>query len=273
MISKRVLFWLALVLTPVLLAACSDTSASLGQFHEGRILVLNVVQFDETDELLYSTIDPEDVVRRWRMQPSQPDLELVLMRVKVQNHIAVSAIFEADEQAAVLRDFFENDYRPISINGTIQLDRRGDSEANISVESGRCDDHPRLVVNAGTNVVWSNTGESNTGIQFSSGGASALGDGLVEIAPGASVSNRFDRVGVFSYQCSGGEDEAQNAVVIVEDAASERGKRENNIQFLEGPFTLPKGTGVDGWMIFEAPKDTKFRDLRWRAGDSITIRF
>jgi hypothetical protein len=31
--------------------------------------------------------------------------------------------------------------------------------------------------------------------------------------------------------------------------------------------------GIDGWMVFEAPKGTKFRDFRWRAGDSITITF
>ncbi len=43
--------------------------------------------------------------------------------------------------------------------------------------------------------------------------------------------------------------------------------------FLAGSFRLNRGYGVDGWIAFEAPKGTKFRDLRWQAGDSITIDF
>jgi len=273
LISRRLLFWLALILAPFLLAACSETSASLGQYHEGRILMLNVVRIDTTDELLYSTIDPSDVVHTWRMQPSEEGMELVLMRIKVENHIAVNAVFEANEQAAILRDYFENDYRPLSVAGSIYLDRRGQAEASVSVEGGKCTDHPRLVINAGTNVQWNNDGDTSSAIQFGPGVLPGFGDELVEIAPGASVSHRFDQTGTFQYECSGGEGQAQQAEVVVEDASSIRGKKENNILFLEGPFQLTKDTGVDGWMIFEAPKDTKFRDLRWRAGDSITVRF
>ena len=59
----------------------------------------------------------------------------------------------------------------------------------------------------------------------------------------------------------------------MEDADSVRGKKDNNILFLEGSFELAMDTAVDGWMVFEVPIDTKIRDLRWRAGDSITIRF
>lgn len=36
---------------------------------------------------------------------------------------------------------------------------------------------------------------------------------------------------------------------------------------------LKKGFGLDGWLVFEAPKDSAFRDLRWRTGDSLTINF
>ena len=43
--------------------------------------------------------------------------------------------------------------------------------------------------------------------------------------------------------------------------------------FLAGSFQLPKTYSIDGWMVFEAPKDTEFRELRWRAGDSLTIPF
>lgn len=43
--------------------------------------------------------------------------------------------------------------------------------------------------------------------------------------------------------------------------------------FLVGSFKLEQGFSVDGWIVFEAPVDTKFRALRWRAGDSLTISF
>jgi hypothetical protein len=30
---------------------------------------------------------------------------------------------------------------------------------------------------------------------------------------------------------------------------------------------------LDGWMVFDIPEGTKIKNLRWRAGDSITVRF
>ncbi len=36
---------------------------------------------------------------------------------------------------------------------------------------------------------------------------------------------------------------------------------------------LEKGYEIDGLMIFEAPKDTKFREFRWRAGDTLSSDF
>ena len=273
LISKRPFFWLLLVLTPFLIAACSSTSSTLGQYHQGRILLLNVLEMDRTDELRYSTIDPSDVVRRWRMQPSAEGLELLLMRIKVENHIAVNVVFVADQQAAILRGFFQDDYRPLSVTDTVYLDRRGQADATVTLEGGECRDHARLVVNAGTNVQWTNSGETGSAIQFGPGVLPELGDDLVELAPGGSVSHRFEQPGTFDYQCSGGDEPPQPAQILVEDADSVRGKRENNILFLEGPFKLLKDEAVDGWMVFEVPTGTKIRDLRWRAGDSITIRF
>ena len=344
-VSRRSFFWLIVVLAPILFAACSSTSGSLGQVFEGRILQLTVIEIDRTDELRYSTIDPLDVIRRWRMQPSKDELELLLMRLKVDNHIAVNAIFVADQQAAILRGFFQDDYRPLSVTDTVYLDARGQgvntqaaalvqdlptwfhitavvsgllvlawflrplssktrriaglafvtalyvilftpvlnlqgrvdgvlpqADARVTLGSGECFDHARMVVNAGTNVVWTNSGETASNIQFGPGVLPEFGDNLVEIAPGASVSHRFDRPGTFDYQCSGGEAPYQ-AQVLVEDADSVRGEKDNHILFLEGTFELSRDTGVDGWMVFEVPVGTKIRDLRWRAGDSITIRF
>jgi len=60
---------------------------------------------------------------------------------------------------------------------------------------------------------------------------------------------------------------------LVEASDSVRDKKENNILFLEGSFDLPRGTSLDGWMVFEIPKGTEIKTLRWRAGDSITVRF
>ena len=276
MISRRSLFWLLLVLTPFVLAACSSTSGSLGQIQGGRILTLTVMEIDRTDEHRYSTpfsLDPSDSTHRWRIQPSKEGLELLLMRLKVANHTAVNAIFVVDEQAAVIRGFFQDDYRPLSVTDTVYLDRRGQADATVTLERGECRDHARLVVNAGTNVEWVNGGDAGSAIQFGPGVLAELGADPVPIAPGASVSHRFDQPGTFDYQCSGGEEPPQRAQVLVEDADSVRGQRDNNILFLEGSFELSKDTGIDGWMVFEVPVDTKIRDLRWRAGDSITIRF
>ena len=280
-ISRRLLFWLLLALAPFALAACSDTSSALGQNFQGRILLVNVVEINRTDELRYSTIDPSQVIRKWRMRPSAEGLELLLMRIRVENHIAVNAVFVADERAAIIRDFFQNDYRPISVTDTVYLDWRGQADVTVTLEGGECTEGARLVVNAGTKVQWVGSGDSTSVIQFGPGVLPALGDDPVLIAPGGSVSHRFDQPGTFDYQCGAGggtaggagEAPAQSAQVLVEDAGSVRGRTETNILFLEGTFELAINTGVDGWMVFEVPIDTKIRDLRWRAGDSITIRF
>lgn len=274
MISKRSLFWLLLILMPFLNASCSDASSSLGQYHEGRILLLNVLEMERTDELRYSTIDPEDVIRKWRIQPSSAGQELLMMRFRVENHVALNTVVVAGEQAVVIEGFFEDDYRPISISGTVFLDQRGQGEGTVTLEAGECTDHPRLVVNAGTNVQWTNRGETNSAIQFAPGVLPDLGVDLLQIAPGASITHRFDQPGTFNYQCTGGGDSGpQPAQILVEPADSVRDKKEKTILFLEGSFNLPKGTSIDGWMVFDIPKDTKIKNLRWRAGDSITIRF
>ena len=273
MISKRSIFWLLLITMPILIAACSDASSSLGQYYEGRILLLNVLEMNRTDELRYSTIDPSDVIRKWRIRPSEAGLELLLLRIKVENHIAVNAVLVADEQAAVLEGFFQDRYRPISVSDSVFLDKRGQDDATVTLEAGGCTDHARLIVNAGTNVRWNNSGDTGSAVQFSSGDLPEFGVEPVQIAPGGSVSHRFDQPGTFDYQCGGGDGPLQSAQILVEAADSVRGKKENNILFLEGSFELAKNTSIDGWMVFEVPVGTKIRLLRWRAGDSITVRF
>lgn len=70
------------------------------------------------------------------------------------------------------------------------------------------------------------------------------------------------------------------------DSAPSRGSRSEQILelqadgtfiptrgFLRGPVELQRGMGLDGWMVFEAPVETKFREFKWRAGDNLTITF
>ena len=117
------------------------------------------------------------------------------------------------------------------------------------------------------------TDVSGTSIQFDPGVFPTFGDAEVLVEAGASLSQRFDQPGTFDYRCSGADGVAQRAQVLVEDSGSVRPDKDRNILFLEGDFNLPQNNALDGWMVFELPRDTKIRDLRWRAGDSITIRF
>ena len=271
--SKRSLFLLFLILVTTSVVACSNTSSSLGQYHEGRILLLNVLEMDTVDELRYSTIDPTDVIRKWRIKPASDKNELLLMRLKVENHVAVNAVFVADEQAAVIGDFFQNDYRPLSVTDSVYLDARGQGNPTVNMVAGECFDHQRTIVNAGSTVRWANAGDVDSAIQFGPGVIPGFAVDPLTLVPGASISHMFGQPGIFNYQCSGPDATSQAAQILVEPANSVRESQERNILFLEGPFELKIDTAVDGWMVFEIPKDTKIRDLRWRAGDSITIRF
>ncbi len=188
-ISRRLLSSQRLtVLIPLLLAlslsfaACSDVSPAFGQYFKGRVLHLNVVTLDRAPELLYM-----HGTKHFRISPSEENLELVLLNVKVENHTATSAIVNIDSQSAEMRDFLRGKYFPINPNERAE---EVDAPANPADE--------RALV-----FLWNPT----------------LLDGTSEA------------------------------------------------------FELEKGTGIDGWMVFEAPKDTKFREFRWRAGDTLSIDF
>lgn len=169
------------------LGACSGTSSAFNQFYQGRTLVVSVVTMERVPELRYRTVDLQQKVHHHRITPSEEDMELVLMRLKVQNHTATSAIVNIDEQAAELRDFLGNGYFPININGRVQ-----------EVDAPENPAEKRTIV-----FLWNRTFEDGT----------------------------------------------------------------------SKAFELQRGYGIDGWMVFEAPKDTEFRELRWRAGDSLSIEF
>jgi hypothetical protein len=181
------------VILPVLFSllltasACSEASPAFGKYFRGRTLDLNVVALERLPELRYATIDANQAKHHYRIVPSSEDLELVLLRIKVENHTATSAIVDIDGQAAELRDFFRGSYRPIDVNQRVEE------------------------VSAPEN-------------------------------PGA------ERSMVFLWNQT------------LEDGTSKA-------------FELKKDFGLDGWMVFEAPRGNKFSELRWRAGDSLTINF
>ena len=95
MMGRRGILFLSIVVLVLLgLAACSGGSSNLNKYVSGRTLVLNVVSIERAPELRYSTIDPTDVIRTWRIVSSGSGQELVLVRMKVENHTAIKAVFD-----------------------------------------------------------------------------------------------------------------------------------------------------------------------------------
>ena len=185
--SRRLIVLLPLFLAVSLMlslgiAACGDVSPAFGQYYKGRVLHINVVNLDRAPELLYM-----HGTKHYRITPTDENLELVLIRVKVENHTATRAVINIDSQAAEIRDFFRGKYFPINPNDRAE---EVDAPANPADE--------RSLV-----FLWNPTKEDGT----------------------------------------------------------------------SKAFELAQGNGIDGWMVFEAPKDTKFREFRWRAGDTLSIDF
>ncbi len=270
---RRLLLLTIAVLAVLLLVACSDTSTSFGRFSKGRTLPLSVVEIKREPEVRYATIDPEGVTRHYRLVPAEEDLELVLVRLKVQNHTATSAIFTVDRQGAELRDFFRGTYQPVDVTNRVFQDMRGQSSATVHVKSGQCFDPKRLNITSGTTVNWVNDDEVDHFVRL---GAVAGRPETAEpssLNPGESFSFTFEEPGEWDYRCGDSEITEGTASILVEEETGKQVVDEQSIVFITGPFELLKDMGIDGWVVFEAPKGTKFRLIRWRAGDSITIPF
>jgi plastocyanin len=273
---RRVALVGALVLAAVALAACSDSSSNFGKYYQGRTLHVSVAAVDRAPELRYATIDPGKVVRHWRLTPSAEALELVLVRLKVENHSAVSAVVNVDEQAAELRDFVRGSFFPVDLGTRLHQDLRGQPVVTVHVSRGQCFDPNRVTIAQGTTVEWVNDDSVVQSLKLDLGSGAGYGGGEVApaaVGPGESFSHTFDSVGAWDYTCGAPELQDSPAQVKVEAAGRQPVVRERSMLFLNGPFELLRGTGIDGWMVFEAPKGTRFRDLRWMAGDVITITF
>ena len=202
---------LALVLAVLLSAACSSQSPNIGRYYKGRILHISIADMERTEELRWTTSTraprqgaaDEDF---YRLVPESPENELILLRVKVENHTATSAIVNVNHEAAQLRDFLQGRYFPLDVSERAQeaeFPESASDRCNVPVNP---DDHTTCV-----KFLWNSLHP--------------------EAQPGGDT------------------------------------------KWVERAQELPKGTGLDGWMVFEVPEGTQMRSFRWSSGDTITIDF
>ena len=214
--ASSLLWWaiMAIAATALLLLgggmACADQSPNIGKYYKGRILHISVADLERTDELRWTTAPRNarspDASAFYRMTPESDDHELVLVRVKVENHTATNAIVSIDRDAAQLRDFLQGRYRPLDVNARAApagIPESPSDRCNVPVNPER----PAVCVEFLWNASYEETGS----------------------------------------------DGQTNIVLRAQE--------------------LPRGNGLDGWLVFEAPKDTQFRSFRWSSGDTVTIDF
>ena len=231
-ISRSIFRVSVISLAIIALAGCEDVSPAIGKYYTGRILHLNVFAMERVPELLYSREHNEQDTTHYRLAPSEPELELVMLRIKVENHKATSAIVSIDERAAELRDFFQGKYFPI--------------DAGERVEEVELPPGERVEEVAPPDA----------------------GERVEEVAPpdaGERVEEVAPPVGSESLRASRCPPENPSDLCFLWNANSGEGAGQ--------AFDLKKGFGIEGWMIFEVPKDQKIREIRWRAGDSLSIQF
>ena len=207
--------WAALAMLAVLAVgagfACSSQSPNIGKYYKGRILHISVAAMERTDELRWTTSTryPAQGVTDeplYKLEPESDEYELVLLRVKVENHTATSAIVNVDHESAQLRDFLQGRYFPIDVGERAQ--------------------------------------------------------------PAGIPENPSDRCNV-----PVNPDAPTECVKFLWNASFEETQPNGEVKIIQRAQELPKGTGLDGWMIFEVPKDTQFRSFRWGAGDTVTVDF
>ena len=203
-------FLLALLVLAASLA-CSSQSPNIGRYYKGRILHVSVADLQRTDELRWTTstrYPAQGAVGEplYKLSPQSDENELVLLRVRVENHTATSAIVNIDRDSAQLRDFFQGKYAPVNVGALAQ-------DAEIPEKpSDRCN----VPVNPETPT-----------------------------------------------EC----------VRFLWNAVYEEQQPDGQVKLVQRAQQLPRGTGLDGWMVFEAPRGTEFRSFRWGAGDTVIIDF
>ena len=208
------LWLLAAVLAVVVIAAslaCSSQSPNIGRYYKGRVLHVSIADLERTNELRWTTstraprqgATDEDF---YRLVPESAQNELILLRVKVENHTATNAIVNVNHEAAQLRDFLQGRYFPIDVAEKAQetgVPESSSDRCNVPVNP---DDHTACV-----KFLW-------------------------------------------------------NPLYAEEQS-------DGQVKYVERAQELPRGTGLDGWMVFEVPEGTQMRSFRWSAGDTVTIDF
>ena len=161
--------------TPTPTPTSTPTPVSTGQFYKGRTLHVSVAAMHRLPELRYSVAKRDGELTHLRIASSRDTMELVVVRVKVQNHTATSTVFTVDKEWAQLRDFNSNRYF------------------------------------------------------------------LLDVDEGAEVVTGPP----------GPKSESREVLELESD-----GTFSANRDFIRGPIKLQKGTGLDGWIVFEAPNTT-----------------
>ena len=185
------------ILVLLAMIGCADVSPAIGKYYTGRTLHVSVVAMEREPELIYTLPVQGEAPKYYRLAPVEEDQELLMLRVKVENHKATSAIVDIDQSAAEVRDFFHEKYFPIDVK-----ERPEEVDAPEKIDNQRVARCP-FQQPADLCFLWNAT----------------YTDGTTRA------------------------------------------------------FELQQGFGVDGWLIFEVPKDAEIRELRWRAGDGLTIEF
>ena len=223
--SRRAMIYImrlppALALMAVLLitmAACSEQSPNIGKYYKGRILHLSVAALERTDELRWWVPAPPQSQsgaagaanageQFYRLTPEDADNELVILRVKVENHTATTAAINIDTESAQLRDFLQGRYFPIDV------ETRAEPVGIPEQYADRCN----FPVNP--------------------------------------------------------EDPA-DCVRFLWNATYDETQPDGSVKPVRLAQELPRGTGLDGWLVFEVPKGAALRTFRWSAGDTISIDF
>ena len=106
---------LPLLLITLLVAAYSDTSSNLPIARAGDVLDVTVLNIERLAELRYSNLFQGRVINHFRLTPTEEEKELVLLRVRVGNGIAATAVVAVDGQAAQLGDLSQGVYLPMDV--------------------------------------------------------------------------------------------------------------------------------------------------------------